>query len=103
VQYAPVYSKDVRALVGKEIVLKGYILPVPSREGTIILSAYPYSSCYYCGGAGPETVIEVHPQFPIIHRSNKPVILKGKLKLNEPYDGLNLPYFLMDAEPHTGN
>jgi hypothetical protein len=100
VLYAPVYSREVRALAGKEIILKGYVMPVPSREGTFILSAYPFSSCYYCGQAGPETVIEVHPKVPIVNRTNKAVVLKGKLQLNEPYDALVLPYMLMEAEPH---
>lgn len=100
VLYAPVYSREVRALAGKEIVLKGYVMPVPSREGTFILSAFPFSSCYYCGQAGPETVIEVHPKVPIVSRTNKAVVVKGKLQLNEPYDALILPYMLMDAQPH---
>lgn len=100
VLYAPVYSREVRALAGKEIILKGYVMPVQSREGTFILSAYPFSSCYYCGQAGPETVIEVHPKFPIVNRTNKAVVLKGKLSLNEPYDALILPYMLLEAEPH---
>lgn len=101
VAYAPVFSSAVRELKSKEIVLKGYILPVQSRDGTVILSCFPFSSCYFCGGAGPETVIEVHPKFPIVTRSNKPVTLKGRLSLNEPYDMLYLPYFLLDAEVFT--
>lgn len=101
VVYAPVFGKAIKEMEGKEIILKGYILPVPSRDGTFILSAFPYSSCYYCGGAGPETVIEVTPKFPILSRGSKPVTIKGKLKLNQPYNMLYLPYFLKDAEPYV--
>lgn len=101
VVYAPIYSKYVKELEGKEIILRGYLLPVASRNGTVILSAFPFSSCYFCGGAGPETVIEVHPKVPIINRSGKPVSIKGRLKLNQPYDSLLLPYFLMDAQLHV--
>ena len=98
VVYTPIYSKSLKALAGKEIVLRGYVLPIPAKDGNFILSAFPFSSCYYCGGAGPETVIEVSPKIPILARSGKPIIIKGRLRLNQPFDSLRLPFFLIDAE-----
>lgn len=79
----PVFSKEVKALEGKEVTVRGYIIPT---EGYIspkqfVLSAYPFSSCFFCGGAGPETVMEVTANAAIKYTPN-PVTLKGVLQLN---------------------
>src|ERR1041384_5870228 len=52
----PAFSEDLKALVGKDIMLEGYYLPI-DVEGSayVILSKFPYSQCFFCGGAGPES------------------------------------------------
>jgi hypothetical protein len=57
----PVFSESVKALEGKEVTIKGYIIPVEGYKShkEFIFSAFPYSMCFFCGGAGPETVMEV--------------------------------------------
>lgn len=92
----PVFDKSVKSLEGKEIVLSGYIIPADMGNGTLTLSAYPFSSCFFCGGAGPETVVEVEAQEPLIFNINKPIVLKGKLQLNED-DPLRMFYTLKEA------
>ena len=56
----PVFSEDIQALEGNEIDIKGYIIPVEGYKGhkEFIFSAFPYSMCFFCGGAGPETVLD---------------------------------------------
>ncbi|MFN0203244.1 MAG: hypothetical protein ACKVTZ_17080 [Bacteroidia bacterium] len=96
VQY-PVFSPEVKALKGKTIVIKGYMIPMNESKGYFALSSKPYQTCYFCGGAGIETVMEIYSKKPIKY-SAKPITLKGRLKLNE-YDILNhLIYILEDAE-----
>ena len=46
-----------------------------------VFSAFPYSSCFFCGAAGPETVIEVFASEGISYTSES-ISIKGKLKLN---------------------
>ncbi len=79
----PVFSKEVVALEGKEITIRGYIIPtngyVSPKE--FVLSAYPFSQCFFCGGAGPETVMEITCTEAIKYTPN-PVTLKGVLQLN---------------------
>ncbi len=79
----PVYSKEVQAMEGKEISIRGYIIPTDGYKSTsaFILSAFPYNMCFFCGGAGPETVIEVVCKSPIPYSAD-PVTLKGMLHLN---------------------
>lgn len=93
----PVFGDEVRKLDGKEITIKGYVIPVEGYKShkEFVFSAYPYSMCFFCGGAGPETVMEVFSKEPIKYSAD-PIIIKGKLKLNS--DDINrLMYALHDA------
>ncbi len=94
----PVFSDDVKALEGKEIEVKGYIIPVEGYKShkEFIFSAFPYNMCFFCGGAGPETVMEVEAMDPIKFRSES-IRIKGKLKLNAE-DINNLMYKIVDAQ-----
>jgi hypothetical protein len=80
----PVFSESVRALEGKEVTIKGYIIPVEGYKShkEFIFSAYPYSMCFFCGGAGPETVMEVEAVEGVKYSADA-VILKGTLQLND--------------------
>jgi len=79
----PVFSKEIKALEGKEVTIKGYIIPVEGYKShkEFIFSAFPYNMCFFCGGAGPETVMEVFANEEIEY-SAEAVTIKGKLELN---------------------
>jgi len=51
--------------------------------------------CFFCGGAGPETVMEVEAREPIEYTAD-PITLKGTLHLN-PDDINALMYKMTDA------
>ncbi|MEP7268947.1 MAG: hypothetical protein ABI844_15070 [Saprospiraceae bacterium] len=94
----PVFGEEVKALSNKTIEVKGYIIPTDGYKShtEFILSAFPYNMCFFCGGAGPETVMEVFAKTPVKFTSEA-IILKGKLELNS--DDVNrLIYSLKDAE-----
>lgn len=93
----PVFSEEVSALEGQEVKIRGYIIPVEGYKGhkEFIFSAYPYNMCFFCGGAGPETVMEVFAKEPIEYTA-EPITIKGTLELNA--DDINrLIYALHDA------
>jgi len=81
----PAFPADLKAMVGKEIDLEGYYLPIDVEgDAYIILSKFPYSQCFFCGGAGPESIAEVYfksktPKF----EGDQFIRIKGKLKLND--------------------
>ncbi|MFK8057515.1 MAG: hypothetical protein AB8F78_15425 [Saprospiraceae bacterium] len=79
----PVFSKAVKELDGKKITLRGYVIPTEGYKShkEFVFSAYPYSMCFFCGGAGPETVIEVFATEPIEY-SAEAVEVTGILRLN---------------------
>ena len=93
----PVFSQKVKNLAGKEIVIKGYIIPVEGYKShkEFILSAFPYNMCFFCGGAGPETVMEVEASEAVKYKADA-IYMKGTLELNA--DDINrLMYKIVDA------
>jgi hypothetical protein len=80
----PVFSKNLKSYNGKKVRLKGYIIPLEESggKGKFMLSALPFNLCYFCGAAGPETVVEVDTNESIKFTS-KQIIMDGILNLNE--------------------
>lgn len=80
----PVFSPDVKELEGKEVTIKGYIIPVEGYKShkEFVFSAFPYNMCFFCGGAGPETVMEIQASEAIKY-TTEPITIKGKLALND--------------------
>jgi hypothetical protein len=96
--YIPQFTPEVKALDGKIITIKGYMYPLEeaSKHEFFMLSYYPVNVCFFCGGSGPESVVEVSASKPIPYTS-KPITLKGKLKLNSN-DTNRLFFLLLSAE-----
>jgi len=98
--YYPNYSKVVLALDSTLIEIEGYVIPVDVESGYYVLSANPFASCFFCGNAGPESVMEL--QFPksmkSVFKTDEIVTFKGRLKLN--WDDLeHCNYILKNATP----
>ena len=98
----PVFSQDVLDLSDVVVEIKGYIIPVEGYKShkEFVFSAYPYNMCFFCGGAGPETVMEVYSNEPIKY-TDQPIIIRGKLELNDS-DMNRLIYGLQEAELVSG-
>jgi hypothetical protein len=80
----PSFSKNLKSYNGKKIQLKGYIIPLNevSNPGTFMFSSLPFNVCYFCGAAGPETVVELQTKEKI-QFTTRPIIIEGILQLNE--------------------
>ncbi|MCF8247536.1 MAG: DUF3299 domain-containing protein [Saprospiraceae bacterium] len=94
----PIFSNEIQKLEGKEVTIKGYIIPVEGYKShkDFVFSAYPYSMCFFCGGAGPETVMEVRAKTPVAFTAD-PISIKGTLHLNST-DINKLMYSLSNVE-----
>jgi hypothetical protein len=95
----PIFGPELKAMDGKLVRVKGYIIPTDGYKShkEFVFSAYPYKNCYFCGGAGPETVMEVQSRKGIPFTSEK-IELQGILRLNS-FDLNRLMFLLTDAEP----
>ena len=90
----PIFSSELKKWDGKQISLEGYIIPLNQGVGQdyFVLSRFPYQSCFFCGAAGPETVVEVYSNREVRYTDEK-VKVTGTLELNED-DPLHL-FFLV--------
>lgn len=93
----PAYSKDIEALEGKEIMIRGYVLPMDFGDDYLVISSNPFATCFFCGGAGPETVMEVYLENAKDIDPNKQITVRGKLKLNRG-EIEHLTYMLKSAK-----
>jgi hypothetical protein len=92
----PKFGEKVKQVKDKEVVISGYLLPVEVEGNYIVVSALPFQSCFFCGGGGIETVMEVYLKKHRKIKANK-IKVKGKLVLNSS-DIEHLVYLLKDAE-----
>ncbi|MEO1256091.1 MAG: hypothetical protein AAFY41_14570 [Bacteroidota bacterium] len=94
----PKFSEQLILREGKELTLEGFIIPLQQEvaQEYFVLSRFPYQSCFFCGAAGPETVVEVYSDREFKYTDER-VRVKGKLRLNRD-NPLHLFYILEDCE-----
>ena len=100
VMMTPVYGESLNKLQGQEVEIKGYILPMDTEGSAYVLSAFPFSSCFFCGGAGPESVVELQMEKKQANklRLDQRVRIQGVFQTNDSdFDHCN--YILKDAIP----
>lgn len=94
----PFLDSRIRAYEGKQFTLKGHYLPMDVEgSNVIILSKHPYSMCFFCGGAGPESVAEVYfsSKRPRL-KADQVITVKGRLVLNDT-DTEHMNFILKEA------
>jgi len=97
----PEFGEKPRRYEGKEITVTGYIVPMAPVQPFYVLSKNPYSSCFFCGQAGPETVIELilegdRGKKQRRYKLDEHLTFRGRLRLNAE-DNRYLHYILEDA------
>lgn len=94
----PLFDSAIRAREGKSITLRGHYIPMDLEDNrVIILSKVPNAACFFCGGAGPESVVEIY--FPAKHprfKTDQVLTIRGKLKLNDS-DIDHMNFIITDA------
>ena len=96
----PKFGSNVSKLDGQEVILSGYFIPFNEQQKFYVLSKFPLSSCFFCGAAGPETIVELQlkPTIAQRFRMDQQLTFKGELTLNDnDLDHCN--YILRNAEP----
>jgi hypothetical protein len=95
----PTFGASPLEFEGISVTVKGYIFPLDVEGDFYVLSKYPFSACFFCGMAGPETIIEI--QFKGKDRKrykmDEEVTVTGILVLN-PDDIEHCNYILTQAE-----
>jgi putative ABC transport system permease protein len=96
--YWPIVSPAAMALDGKTVTVRGYLILQLAEFQTrqFYLSKVPESQCFFCGGAGPESLMEVWTKSPV-PKTSQPITLRGRLVINTS-DPERTLYSLVDAE-----
>lgn len=92
----PSFGPQVQAKTGEEVYIAGYVIPV--EPGRYVLSKNSFESCFFCGGAGPESVMELElVNAKQMFANDEYRTFKGTLRVNDS-DIDHLNYILEGAE-----
>ena len=88
--YKPRFPKILEdQYANKNVQISGYLIPTDVSAKRYALSKNPFTSCFFCGNAGPETVILLEfDEAPGRFATDKYVAVEGILRLNKGEDGL---------------
>lgn len=78
----PIVNAELKKLSNKKIVIKGFIVPIDNKS--YALSKNVFASCFFCGKAGPETImgIKFAKATPKL-KTDLYVTLEGTFRYNE--------------------
>lgn len=93
----PVWTPELQRWDGKEVKITGYVIALDVDSKEYALSAFPFASCFFCGAAGPESVIELSFGEPQKFTTDDVVTFIGTVQLNT--DPLKFPVTLLEARP----
>lgn len=80
----PVFGNSVKKLKGKELYITGYIIPLNPAAGLYAVSKNNFASCFFCGRAGPESIISLKfKTTPRRYKTDEYLTMKGKMELND--------------------
>ncbi|MEM9822373.1 MAG: DUF3299 domain-containing protein, partial [Bacteroidota bacterium] len=93
------FGEEVKAMEGKEVSIHGYVIPLDPLGLSFVLSRNPNATCFFCGGGGPETVIDIKlkPEKIKQYKMDERRTFKGILQLN-PTNIEHFTYVLKAAE-----
>ena len=94
----PEYHSSITQLNQQTVTIRGFVMPLDATGEEYILSGLPYSSCFFCGGGGIETVLELELENKNLSFDlDEVVTFEGTFRLND--DPLGLLYQLKAAKP----
>ena len=92
----PKWTEKDRQLDGKLVEITGYVIALDVLSDEYALSAFPFASCFFCGAAGPESVMELKLKNKVKYLTDEVHTFQGILKLNE--GAYNFPLTLLNAK-----
>ena len=79
----PEFSDVVQFFDNERVSIEGYFIQMDTEENIHVLSRFPYSSCFFCGAAGPESIVELQMKDPIKSvPMDERIRVEGQFQLN---------------------
>ena len=92
----PTFPPEIQALSGQRIRITGYIIPMKAAERAYALSEFPNASCFFCGNAGLETIMELRlKKKRTSYKTDEIRTFTGTLRLSSDIN--ELPFVLENA------
>ena len=96
------FGDKLEAANGKEVTINGFYLPGDMTGYIFVLSHNPSTMCFFCSGAGIETIVEMNIKEDEMDKFMKLktddyIAIKGKLRLNNT-DEEHLIYIVDDVK-----
>jgi hypothetical protein len=93
----PVFPASIKAFEGKQVEIDGFIIPLDKTGKTVVVSAYAMAECFFCGKAGPASVMTILLKKPNKkYKTDQLATFRGRLRLNDK-DPKELFYVLEEA------
>lgn len=98
----PRFGDQLKALDSTQVSITGFFLPANITGSSFVISYYPMALCFFCSGAGIESVVVMYAderesrRFSNL-RTDDFIEVRGRLELNDDVNQ-NLFYILHDAE-----
>ena len=97
----PVINPTLKAKNKKPIVMSGFIIPIDNKN--YALSKNVFASCFFCGQAGPETIMGIKFKNPGMKlKTDQYVTLSGTFRYNDS-DANDWIYHIDNAVITKGN
>jgi len=97
----PLFTELVKKLDGQMVSVEGFAIPLDPGGKQITLSANPFSACFFCGKAGPASIMTV--LFTNAEKglhTDDYIYLTGRMRLN--YADPSQPYYTLEHAKLTG-
>ncbi len=100
--YKPKFTREVTALDGRQVTVKGFMFPLDATEKQKLFLIGPFPiNCPFQYHVGPSLVIEVHTDKHPVQFSYDPIVITGTLQLVAKDPENNTFYRLLDAKQVT--
>jgi len=78
----PTVNQELKTKKGKKIAISGFIIPIDNES--YALSKNVFAQCFFCGQAGPETIVGIHfKNLKKRLKTDQYVTLEGFFRYNE--------------------
>jgi len=95
-----IYSDHLKSLDSTEVYISGYVIPFDALGFSFALSRTSFASCFFCGQAGPETVLSLRIKPNSIEPSrqkNTKIEFQGLFRVHESNEN-GFHYELLNAK-----
>ena len=95
---SPIFDSSIIELDSQIINVTGYFINLDPAEEVFILSREPMATCFHCGGAGPESAIELKfaPGARVYFKTDDIITITGRFAINAE-DLNHMNYILSEA------